>query len=148
MKQSIIHITLLTLILTYIFNVNRLVPNLIANSVLGIAYMLLEEESLIQTGVKSFGFHFNFDKLQLSVINLFTHLILPLYYIKFLQSPKVDSYYSEFLFAIMYMMTSDWDALYPRSRFPTSVYIASYFLVLIGIRMLFHTQTHPRLSSQ
>lgn len=128
LNQCQVQATAIILGIALIWRLSWTMPFLIANSIVGMAYMILEHESLRKTGSACFGYQMRIRLLPNILLNLVTHILLPLHLLTQLDDTPLD-WKRTIAIEIIGLCLIDLNAVYP-SQNTLKYYILSHILIL------------------
>ena len=128
LNQCQIHATAIILGIALIWRLSWTMPFLIANSIVGIVWMILERETLQKQGSSCLGLQVRIGLLPNIIINVITHILLPLYLLTQLDDTPLDWRYT-IAIEIMGLTLIDMNAVYPCQN-PLKYYILAHILIL------------------
>jgi hypothetical protein len=124
-----VHATAIILGIALIWRLSWTMPCLVANSLVGIAWMILERDTLRKRGSACLGMQVRIGMLPNILLNVITHILLPLYLIRRLQPGPL--YWKQTIFVeILGLTLIDLNAVYPTAKDTLKYYVLAHVVLL------------------
>lgn len=126
-----LHVTTVTILLSYVHRQNYYAPLLLTNAVVGCFYMQMERDAILDLGMPiPSGLRMHFTHLENLVVNLLFHGVFTIACLDRLRPHASARKHVTCVLAAVGLLAFDLEELYPTTIHPINMYVGLYLVTL------------------